>query len=301
MVPMLSVALLLVIGPAVMDELDQSYKTLKDAQARKDAPLVKESAAKTCALARTVSSDPSPEADADRTLWKERVDYARNIELQTEYALSSLAAESSPPIAVDLYDALAKQNPKSRYLEDAYGRYLLALNQSGAGARTIAVAEQGLNAFPENEDLLLVLADNSIQHKQVDRALAFSRRLIAVLAKHSKPEGVSAAEWERKRSAALSRGYWIAGVVTAEKGLYAEADRHLRAALPLVRGNDNMLAPALFYLGVANHQLGRTTLNKKQVLEAQKFSEEAAKIAGPLAQQAWKNALASRTAAERMR
>lgn len=297
----LSFAALLVIEPAVMDELDKSYKILQDAQAKKDASLVKKTAAETCALARTVAADPIPESDADRTLWKERVAYAQNIELQTEYALFALAAESAPAVTVDLLEALERQNPKSKYLDESYGHYLLALNQSGGASRIVAVAEKGIGNFPDQEDLLLVLADSAVNRKQQDRALTYSRRLIGVLNKHPKPEGVAAADWERKRRTSLSRAYWIAGVVTAEKGLYAEADRDLRAALPLIKGNDSMLAPALFYLGVANHQLGRTTLNKKQVLEAQKFSEEAAKIQGPLAVQAWKNALASKAAAERMR
>jgi hypothetical protein len=301
MVPILSFAALLVIGPAVMDELDKSYTSLKDAQTKKDASLVKKAAADTCALARTVAADPMPQADADQAVWKERVAYARNIELQTEYALSALAAESAPAVAADLFEALEKQSPKSKYLEESYGRYLLAVNQSGGAAKMVATAEKGIVSFPDHEDLLLVLADNAINRKQPDRALIFARRLVAVMSKHPKPEGVSAAEWERKRSVSLSRGYWIAGVVTAEKGLYAEADRDLRTVLPMIRGNDTMLAPALFYLGVANHQLGRTTLNKKQVLEAKKFSEEAAQIKGPLAAQAWKNALASKAAADRMR
>jgi hypothetical protein len=301
MVPIWSFAALLVISPAVMDELDNSYKSLKDAQLRKEATQVKKFAAQACALARTVAADPAPEADADRAVWKERVAYARNIELQTEYALSSLAAESAPAVAADLFEALEQQNPKSRYLEESYGRYLLAANQSGGATRMVTVAEKGVASFPDQEDLLLVLADGAFNRKQADRALTYSRRLIAVMSKHPKPEGVPAAEWERKRSVSLSRGYWIAGVVTAEKGLYAEADRDLRAVLPMIQGNATMMAPALFYLGVANHQLGRTTLNKKQVLEAQKFSEEAAKISGPLAAQAWKNALASKTAADRMR
>ncbi|MFB3826063.1 MAG: hypothetical protein ACE15B_04805 [Bryobacteraceae bacterium] len=298
---MLSFIALLVIGPTATNELDDSYKRLKDAQVKKDASLVKKAAAETCALARSLAAAPKPAAEADQAAWKQSVEYAQNIELQTEYALSALAAESAPDVAVDLLETLEKQNPKSRYLEESYGRYLLALSQSGGTARIPAVAEKGLANFPDHEDLLLVAADNAMNRKQMERALTFSRRLVAVVSKHPKPEGISAADWERKRVNCLSRGYWITGVVTAEKGLYAEADRNLRAVLPMLKGNDAMAAAAFFYLGVANHQLGQTTLNKQRVLEAQKFSEQAAKISGPLAEQAWKNALASKAVAGRMR
>ena len=64
-------------------------------------------------------------------------------------------------------------------------------------------------------------------------------------------------------------------------GQYFEADKELRAALPLIQGNTAMTAPALFYLGMANYDLGRRTMSKARVPEAAKFSEQAAAIKGP--------------------
>jgi hypothetical protein len=61
------------------------------------------------------------------------------------------------------------------------------------------------------------------------------------------------------------------------------------------------MGPALFQLGVANFQLGKIKLSKAQVLEAAKFSDQAAAIPGPLAQQAWHNAQVMRTEAGKMR
>ena len=75
----------------------------------------------------------------------------------------------------------------------------------------------------------------------------------------------------------------------------------LRAALPMIKDNPGMNGAALFYLGVANFELGKMTLNKARVLEAAKFSEQAAAIPGPLAQQAWKNAQIIKTEAGKMR
>jgi len=62
-----------------------------------------------------------------------------------------------------------------------------------------------------------------------------------------------------------------------------------------------MLSPTLFYLGLANYQLGKTTMRKAQVLEGLKFSEQAAAISGPLSQQAWKNAQIMKAEASKMR
>ena len=146
-----------------------------------------------------------------------------------------------------------------------------------------------------------MLADTAITRKQSDRALGYANRLLAALNKHPKPEGIASADWERKRSATLGRGHWIAGLVQSEKAQYYQADAHLRAALPLIQGNEAMMGPALFHLGLANYQLGKTMLNKARVLEAAKFSEQAAAIQGPFSQQAWHNALVMKTEAANMR
>ena len=96
-----------------------------------------------------------------------------------------------------------------------------------------------------------------------------------------KPEAESAADWERQKSIWLGRGYWIAGVLNGEKSLYALSNKSLRAALPYIKGEPGLMGPALFYLGVANYQLGAMTNNKTAVLEGATFSDQCAAIAGP--------------------
>jgi len=296
-------AVLLLAGsvPAISDELEECFGKLKDAAASKDAALVKRLAVETCALARTQAAAPAPESDADKERWTQRVGYLHDVETYTEYLLYTTALTSPAAAAVDLLSTLEQQNADSKYLDQAYSRYFQALNESGAGAKIPAVAENALRHFPENEDLLIVLADAAVHRKQTDRALQYSERVISVLAKHPKPEGMSSADWERKRTMALGRCRCIAGMAHSEKGQHFEADKDLRAALPLIRGNDAMSASALFYLGLANYQLGAAMRDKQRLLEAAKFSEQAAAIKGPLSQQAWRNAQAMRAEAQRMR
>lgn len=299
----LSLAALLIAGPtlAVPDDLENAFQSLKDAESSKDAAQVKKLAAETCALARQAISAPAPENDAEKETWTARVARARAIELHTEYALLAVAALAPPATTVDLLTTLERQNPRSKYLDEAYGVYFRALNRLGKASEIPSVAERALSNFPDNEDLLLVLAETAMNRKQTDRTHGHAERLLAVVGKHPKPEGLSPADWERKRSAALGRGYWIAGIVHSEKTQYYEADKDLRAALPLVKGNDAMMAPALFQLGVANYQLGKTLMRKAQVLEAVKFSEQAAAIKGPYAEQASRNAYIMKTDAAKMR
>lgn len=294
---------LLVMLPAVAGaaDLETAYQGLKDAVAKKDPALVKRLVTEIGPLVRTEISTPEPQNQEEKEARANRVAYAKGVGAYAEYALFTVAVESPPAVMVELLSMLEQENPKSTYLDGVYGAYLIALNQSGAAAKIPAVAEQAIQNFPDNEDLLAVLADLSLARKQSDRALLYANRLVSVLNRHPRPEGISAEEWERKRSAGVTRGHWIAGVIQGEKGQYAAADRELRAALPAIQSNKPMLAAALFYLGTANYQLGKMTLDKARVLEGAKFSEQCSLIEGPYAEQARHNAIVMKTEGQRMR
>ena len=297
------VSLAVLFAPVVITgDLDTAYQKLKDATAGKDVVQVKILAAQTCALAREAISAPAPADDDEKQAWKNHIAYAHDVEVYTEYALFATAVGAEPATTVDLLATLEQQNPKSKYLFDAYGLYYFpALQQTGAAAKIPAVAEKAMANFPENDDSLAVLAEAAMVRKQSDRALGYAKRLPPAVNKHAKPEGISAADWDRKRNAKLASGYWIAGVVQSEKQAYYEADKNLRAALPLVAGNDARKGYALFYLGLANYQLGKMTMKKSQVLEAAQFSKDAAAFQGTWTHQAWLNAQVMKDEAARMR
>ncbi|HUK18183.1 MAG TPA: hypothetical protein VLW65_17275 [Bryobacteraceae bacterium] len=301
----LIVALLLWTGSAAAaaEDLDSSYQSLQEAVAKKDAELVKKLAAQTVVLARQAACETAPAGnDADeQTAWKKRVAYAKEVESYTEYALYDIAVQSAPPVMIDLMSTLEAQNPKSKYLDEGYGAYLVALAKNGSEAKVLPLAEKAIANLPQNPDLLLLLMENAMTRKQTDRALSFGNRLVAAAGKRAKPEGEAEADWDRSRNTWLGRGYWTVGSISAEKGLFAAADKSLRAALPLVKGDDYRTGVALFYLGVANYQVGKATLDKKKVLEAAQFSDEAAKFNTPVQHQAWVNAQLMRTDASKMR
>jgi tetratricopeptide (TPR) repeat protein len=299
----LSFAGLIVAGGliAAPDDLDDSFQALKDAEAKKDAAQVKKLAAETIELVRKEIKEAAPESAADREKWKKRVGYLEEIQAHAEYAVFSTALQAPPETTVDILAALEEMSPKSKYLDQAYGAYFQALTKTGAAAKIPAVAEKALTSLPANEDCLVFLAGNAFDKQQLDRALGFADRLVAAVGKRGKPEGLAAADWDRRRAQLLSTGYWIAGMVHAQRQQFYDANRDLRAALPFLGGADQRKAATLFQLGVANYQLGKIKLSKAQVLEAVKFSDQAAAIPGPLAQEAWHNAQVMRTEAGKMR
>ena len=301
--PALGMAIAFLVGPAVAvaDDLEDAIQNLKDAAAKKDAALVKKLAETIYPMTCEILSEAAPKDADEKKIWDERVAYAKSAQLYVESAIAGTALQSPPAVMVDLISALEQENPKSKYLDEAYGSYLVALNKTGSGTKIPAIAEKALANFPENEDLLLLMTDTAMTRKQPDRALNYANRLTAVLNRHPKPEGVAAADWERKKSASLAHGYYVAGVISAEKGVYVAADKNLRAALPLIQGQTAMLGPALFYLGMADYQLGKMTMNKAKLLEAVKFSEQSMAIDSPYADQARHNALVIKQEAARMR
>ena len=105
---------LLFVGPALPapDELEDAFRSLQEAQSKKDAALVKKLAAQTCALARKEIAAPAPESESDKEAWTKRVAYARGIELNAEYALYSTAVQGPPAITVELLSALEGRTPE---------------------------------------------------------------------------------------------------------------------------------------------------------------------------------------------
>lgn len=286
---------------AVADDLEDSYSKLQGAVAQKDAAQVKELAGKVSAMARAEAAKAAPESEDEKAAWKSRVAFAKDVDLYTEYALYSTAVQAAPATTIELWVLLEQQNPKSKYLGIGYGPYLVALNKAGQGARIPEVAEKALMQFPEDEDLQMVLAEWDLGKNKVGEAGIHAERLVTVLPRHPIPEGMAAADWERKKAQLMGRASFIAGSAHSAKNEFSLADADLRAALPRIQGSEGMLASAYFQLGVANYHLGRQGMNRAQVLEGATFSEKAAAYRGPYQQQAWTNAHLMKQEAEKMR
>lgn len=295
-------AVILLAGPVVAaeDSLEDKYQALQDAVAHKDAAQVKKLALEVFPMANTAICEPAPQNEDEKPEWTSRVEHAKSIDAYAEYALLAVALQSPAATLVDMIAALEQQNPKSKYLDAAYGPYLAALTETGASAKVIPIAEKALPNFPDNEDLLMVLTEHAIARKQTDRALTLSNRLVAACLKHPKPANASP-QWERRHATELGHGYYISGVIYGQRGQYVNADKNLRAALSLIQGNPPAMAESLFFLGMANYQLGKMTMSKAKILEAAKFSEQSAAIPSGYTEQARHNALVMKAEADRMR
>jgi hypothetical protein len=272
------IALLSLTGLVAADDLEDSYTKLKDAVAKKDPDATKAAAAETLKLARANETAAKP-TDADEVEhWKQTVDYAKDVVSYTEYALAFVASQPGVDAAktVDLIDTLIDQNPKSKYIDDvSTNAYLIALGKTGGGkAKQMAGMTKVIKGRPDNTTALQALVEGGSSQ--------YAERLVTAMKSKTKPEGFSEADWEKQRNAALATGYLNAGFVNMQKQQWVDCERNLKAAQPLVAGDQARLGTAYYALGVCGFSLGKLTNDKSKMLAGEKLVEQASTIKSPV-------------------
>jgi tetratricopeptide (TPR) repeat protein len=267
------------------DSVEVAYNNLKAAEAKNDPEGVAKWAAETShAAQKELAGSKSGTVD------KARVDYATQVDTYTEYSVYAISAKSTDPAKIILLtESLQQTHPQSAYLSKSYGRYLNALRQSGQAEKAGTAAEHESERDPSDEDALVVAADYSMQAKQYDKALGYSKQLAQVMQSKPKPEESNEADWNKKKQTLLPVAYWIEGVSLNGQNHSAEADKVLRGALPLSSTNDRLQGMVLFELGVANFQLGKASKSTATMRQALKFSQRSAALKSPVQASAQNN------------
>lgn len=284
-VAMLSMANFVCASP---DELEDNYAKLKDAVAKKDAAGVKAAAPATYKSAQALVNAPKP-ADAEEAKnWAARVEYGKEVEAYTEYALASTAEQGiAPAETVSLIDMLLAQNPKSKYVDELCANaYLVALGKSGGTAKQMEGMSRIAAGHPDN-----IVALTALLEGRHGSQLQNANRLIAA-AKKPKPEGIAEADWEKTRNAALGNGYYYAGFIAGQQRSWMDCEKNLKSALPLISTDQTKLGTAYFSLGICEYQFGRQIADRTKMVDGQKYMERAAAIKGPYQSQAYTQNLA---------
>lgn len=176
---------------------------------------------------------------------------------------------------LELLKTLEERAPESSYLSKASGLRFQALAQSGDLPAAVALAEKLIAAGQANEEMLATAAEFTLrQNREPEKVLDYAAKLIETVNARQKPDAVSDADWQKYRSYYLGSAQWMTGVVYGIQGKFAESDKVLREALPLLEGRDEYKAAALYNLGVANARL-------RKVADAGRFYQQCAAIAGP--------------------
>jgi tetratricopeptide (TPR) repeat protein len=271
------------------DDIDAAYGNLKAAEAKKDVDAILKWSAQTSLIAKKIVKASKREGD-DAEEWKQAVDYAKQVDTYTEYALYLAALQSTDPRKVILLtETLEQRNPDSPYIAQLMERYAASARQANALPKAIEFGERAFGRNQFNGDMLLAMSDAYMQQKQLDKALKYSTKAVELMSSQPKPEGVPDADWEKKKASIIGLGNWMTGVTLSSQNKYAPADKALRSALPYIKDSDQLMAGALFHLGLVNYKMGQTSKSKTQIADAIKFSEQSGAIKSPFQAQAQKN------------
>jgi tetratricopeptide (TPR) repeat protein len=267
-----------------------AHQGLKAAEANKDPDLIKKWAGITSQTCQKVVSSPQPAAADEVDNWKQRVDWARQAKIYADYALSAAALQTpDPKKKIELIEALQAQNPQSQYLAQTVPVLFLAYRQTGANDKALALAEKTLATDQSDEDMLLAVADNCMQNKkEPEKVHAYSAKIVEVMNAKQKPDGVSDADWQNRKKSVTGIAHYMSGKLYYTENKFADTDRELRAALPLIHDNAQLKPEVLFYLAMANYKL-------EKAQESANFNKQCAAIKSPFAATCAKNLAAIRT------
>lgn len=266
------------------DQVEVAYNNLKAAEGKNDPDAVLKWSAETSRIARKEAASPKPGEG------KEQVDYAKQVDTYTEYAIFATAIKTADNAKViALVESLEQRDPDSPYLGKSYGRYLTALRQAGQDEKAGAAAEKEAQRDPANEDVLAFAADYDLRHKDLDKSLTYSTKLAELMQTKARPEEIADADWQKKKQTLLGLALWMEGVSYNGKSQFAQADKALRQALPLVKDNTQLQPIVLFQLGVADFQLGKASKNRAMMQDALKFSQQSAAMKSPVQTDAQNN------------
>jgi tetratricopeptide (TPR) repeat protein len=266
------------------DDPEAALQSLKAAEAKKDVALIKKYSEAASAAARKMAATPKPADEDEVESWKNSVDYAKQVDTYTEYALYAAALESrDPKTTIELGEMLLQRNPSSEYAPKVQSPLFVAYRQSGANDKAVAIAEKVLATDQSNEDMLLVVADNYMQSKkEPEKVHAYTAKIVEVMSAKPKPEGVADAEWTARKNLVTGLAHYMNGKLYYNESRFAQADQALRSALPLIEANPTLKPEVLYLLGFANYKLDRPQ-------DAANFYRACAAIKSPFQATAAKN------------
>lgn len=237
--------------------VEASLQSLKAAEAKKDPDLVKKWSAGTSQMALKAAASPKPKEEDEVETWKQRVDYARQVNTYTEYALYAAALQTTDPVKrIDLIETLQQRNPKSEYLAQCEGTLFMAYRMAKADDKAMALAERVIASGKPDEDMLLLVAGNYFQQKkEPEKVHDLSARVVELMKAKPKPQGVADADWNNRKNVMVGTALFMSGTLYHSQSRFAQADKLLREALPYLESNAAMKAEALYDLGFANYKL----------------------------------------------
>lgn len=273
---------ILVLDPNNL-EIAEANRAL--AKKKGDAQLVNKWSAEIQKIAERVVKLPPPSEVEEIQTAQERLEHAREIVMNSDYAEFMKAIHTDGPAQrIAALDEFLKKSPQNQYLDQIEEAQFLAYKELGDLEKTLAAAEKILSHNENREDaLLFVIEANFGRKKDPKRTLALAAKFLDRMAVAPRPESISERDWAQAKTRSIARVHYIIGRIYFESEQWPAADRALRAALPLI-GEEQLRAAVFNDLGWANYRM-------QNAVEAIKFYSACAAIRSPLQEQAGKSIL----------
>lgn len=267
---------LLAVDP---NDLDSAHDALKAAEAQNNSDLMIQYAELAWDIASRTVKLPKPSDPGEMPEWNKQITFAHEVLDYSEYTLANLAvAQKDDAKRAELTSALQQRNPDSKFLVLTKKPTVIEL-ASLDPQKALQLAQEGLVKDPNNIDFLMTIADHDMSlERNLPQVLSYALHILELLQGKPQPDGITPAEWEKKKAKYTGWASWLAGVVYGKQARYGLCDRYLRTALPYIHGEPRLLAAAYFYLGYANYALAGELADKGRAIDAVKFSKECAEM-----------------------
>jgi tetratricopeptide (TPR) repeat protein len=259
--------------------IEIANRSLKLAEMQQDAALIQNWAEINARVADSILSSPETGETG-----KKRLEIARSMVTYIEnLAYSEVLRTEDPAQKLARIEKFLERYKNSSYRTVLDDLYLEAANVSGGTQKALAAARKILEWDDRNVVALMVVAENYLRSGKEPGLLKESaEKILALVDRQPKPEGLTAPQWSKKKAVLVGRAHWMIGRASMQEDKYRDADNSLRAALPYLKGDNQMTSDALFYLAWANYQM-------RNFSDAMRFSTECTRIDGPYRAQAAKN------------
>ncbi len=264
---------LLIVNPNSLDAACLNWRAAAD---MKDARLTSVWMGQAGSVAERVLKNPDPDMS------KGTLECGTSARQAVEFEEYKTAVTTKDPAErIKLLEAFLKNHPQTQHAGDIEITLFLTYREQGDTGKALAAAEKLVAHNDTREDAMLMVAESYFKSaKDPNRVLSLSRKAVDRLNSAEKPDGVSASDWSRTKTAELTQAYYMIGSVNFQAEKWEAADQAFRAALPNLT-DPRFRAEVLNSLGWANYKL-------KNVPDAIKFYIDCTNIPGPFQQSAAK-------------
>lgn len=269
------------------EDIAAAHNALRAVEGKKDPELVRRWSVQTSTIARRViNAKPRDDQDADER--KAVLDFAKQVELYSEYSLYFAALTAEDPAAKNaLVGTLEARNPQSEYLVQL--RTMEAVTAQPMDAdEAVRVAEAGFEKDQWNVDQLFMVAAYYMQQRtNPEKVVSYGVKLLELIENAPKPVDLSDEKWGARKCEIAGQTNWMVGLIFSTQEKYSLADQYLRAALKDIK-NQDMIAGALYHLGFVNYRIAESG-DRIRIHDAVKFTSDCARIPSAVQAQAAEN------------